>query len=83
MYYYKRPETEEEFGSWSSYTELNINTSKGIWTLAPSRLGLKIVVAQGCNLNQVINSSRDPVWLRWKIITYKSFGWMSPIPLYS
>ncbi|XP_059076797.1 disease resistance protein RPV1-like [Cryptomeria japonica] len=55
----------EDLGE-SSHTELMVNTSSGIWTLAPSTLGLKIIVAQGCNLNHVVSEvSRDLVWLRW------------------
>ncbi|GLJ27313.1 hypothetical protein SUGI_0536060 [Cryptomeria japonica] len=55
-----------EFGDCSSHAELMVNTTRGIWALAPSRLGLKIIVARGCNLNHVISeASRDLVWLRW------------------
>ncbi|XP_057871093.2 disease resistance protein TAO1 [Cryptomeria japonica] len=43
-----------------------VKTSRGIWSLAPSRLGLKLIVAQGCNLNFLINeATRDLIWLRW------------------
>ncbi|XP_057828280.2 disease resistance protein Roq1-like [Cryptomeria japonica] len=56
----------EEFGDCASQAELNVNTTRGIWSLAPSRLGLKFIVAHGCNLNQVISEvSGDLVWLRW------------------
>ncbi|GLJ27314.1 hypothetical protein SUGI_0536070 [Cryptomeria japonica] len=55
-----------DFGDCLSHGEFMVNTNRGIWALAPSRLGLKIIVARGCNLNHVISeASRDLVWLRW------------------
>ncbi|GLJ27367.1 hypothetical protein SUGI_0537090 [Cryptomeria japonica] len=37
----------EQFGDCSLHEELTINTSRGISSLVPSRLGLKFIVAQG------------------------------------
>ncbi|XP_057845498.2 disease resistance protein RPV1-like isoform X1 [Cryptomeria japonica] len=55
-----------DFGDCLSHGEFMVNTNRGIWALAPSRLGLKIIVARGCYLNHVIGeASRDLVWLRW------------------
>ncbi|XP_059076796.1 probable disease resistance protein RPP1 [Cryptomeria japonica] len=68
----------EEFGYCSSHTELMVNTNRGIWTLAPSILGLKIIVARGQNLNHVISEvSRGLVWLRWFYIGQRNLQSLS------
>ncbi|XP_057828316.2 disease resistance protein RPV1 isoform X2 [Cryptomeria japonica] len=58
--------SDEEFDDCSSHAGLMVNTSRGIRVLAPSRLGLRIIEAHGCNLIHVISeASGDLVWLRW------------------
>ncbi|GLJ16628.1 hypothetical protein SUGI_0285410 [Cryptomeria japonica] len=45
---------------------LMVNTNRGIWSLAPSLVGLKIFVTSGNYFNQVIGQvSGELIWLRW------------------
>ncbi|XP_057839192.2 disease resistance protein RPV1 [Cryptomeria japonica] len=46
--------------------KLMVNTNGGIWSLTPSLVGLKYLVASGDNFNQVMSDiSREMIWLRW------------------
>ncbi|GLJ29372.1 hypothetical protein SUGI_0579210 [Cryptomeria japonica] len=69
----------KEFNDCSSQAELMVKTSRGIWSLAPSRLGLKLIVAQeffenwrlGNHIWELWVADCDaPLQLRVSIISY-------------
>lgn len=69
-----------EFSDCSLHVELMVNTSKGNWTLAPSKLVLKIIVAQDRDLNQIISAvSRDRVQLHWFDIGQRNLKSLIPL----
>ncbi|XP_057836205.2 disease resistance protein RPV1 isoform X2 [Cryptomeria japonica] len=63
----------DEFSFWCSKGKLMVETSRGIWRLSPSLVGLKFLAIRGDYFNQIIGEvSRELVWLRWFQIGQKS-----------
>ncbi|GLJ28476.1 hypothetical protein SUGI_0560190 [Cryptomeria japonica] len=66
----------DEFQVRCSDGELMVNTTGGIWFLAPKLVGLKYFVITGDYFNQLMGEvSRELVWLRWFEIEHRNLSW--------